>query len=39
MTTDPTALIDLRRGLETVRARWIAARNDTESYAGQQARS
>ena len=24
--TDPTALIDLRRGLETVRSRWIAAR-------------
>ena len=33
--TDPTALIDLRRGLETVRSRWIAGRNDTESYAGR----
>src|SRR6201999_3937517 len=29
--TDPTALIDLRRGLETVRSRWIASRNDSES--------
>jgi phosphomethylpyrimidine synthase len=36
--TDPTALIDLRRGLETVRSRWIAARNDTEPYAGRAAR-
>ena len=35
--TDPTALIDLRRGLETVRSRWIAARNDSESYAGRDA--
>ena len=35
--TDPTALIDLRRGLETVRSRWIAARNDSESYAGRTA--
>jgi len=35
--TDPTALIDLRRGLETVRSRWIAGRNDTESYAGRTA--
>ena len=33
--TDPTALIDLRRGLETVRSRWIAARNDSESYPGR----
>ena len=33
--TDPTALIDLRRGLETVRSRWIAARSDSESYAGR----
>src|ERR1700756_2780466 len=33
--TDPTALIDLRRGLETVRSRWIAARGDSESYAGR----
>ena len=33
--TDPTALIDLRRGLETVRSRWIAGRDDTESYAGR----
>ncbi len=35
--TDPTALIDLRRGLETVRSRWIAARGDTEPYAGRDA--
>src|SRR6516164_6061968 len=35
--TDPTALIDLKRGLETVRSRWIAARNDSESYAGRDA--
>src|SRR5246127_3060412 len=33
--TDPTALVDLRRGLETVRSRWIAARGDSESYAGR----
>src|ERR1700743_2238828 len=33
--TDPTALIDLRRGLETVRSRWIAARSDRESYVGR----
>src|ERR1700743_5907 len=36
--TDPTALIDLRRGLETVRSRWIAARDDSESYARPPAR-
>jgi phosphomethylpyrimidine synthase len=35
--TDPTALIDLRRGLETVRSRWIAGRSDTEPYAGRTA--
>jgi len=35
--TDPTAMIDLRRGLDTVRARWIAARGDTESYVGRDA--
>jgi phosphomethylpyrimidine synthase len=35
--TDPTALIDPRRGLETVRSRWIAARGDTEPYAGRAA--
>ena len=33
--TDPAALIDLHRGLETVRSRWIASRGDTESYAGR----
>jgi phosphomethylpyrimidine synthase len=33
--TDPTALIDLRRGLETVRSRWIAGRNDSEAYPGR----
>ncbi len=37
--TDPTALIDLRRGLETVRSRWIAARNDSESYPGRAAQA
>ena len=35
--TDPTALIDLKRGLETVRSRWIAARSDSESYSGRDA--
>src|SRR5262245_2950243 len=37
--TDPTALIDLHRGLETVRSRWIAARGDTESYSGRETRA
>jgi phosphomethylpyrimidine synthase len=36
--TDPAALVDLHRGLETVRARWIAARGDTESYGGRETR-
>jgi phosphomethylpyrimidine synthase len=36
--TDPAAIIDLRRGLETVRARWIAARGDTESHGGRAVR-
>jgi phosphomethylpyrimidine synthase len=37
--TDPAALIDLHRGLETVRSRWIASRGDTESYPGREARA
>jgi phosphomethylpyrimidine synthase len=36
--TDPAAIIDLRRGLETVRSRWITARGDTESYVGRETR-
>lgn len=33
--TDPTAQIDVRRGLPEVRGTWIAERGDTESYAGR----
>ena len=33
--TDPTAQIDVHEGLPTVRAPWIAARADTESYAAR----
>lgn len=33
--TDPTAEIDVRRGLADVRSAWIAARGDTESYEGR----
>ena len=33
--TDPMAAIDVRRGLGSVRAPWIAERDDTESYAGR----
>ncbi|APW38425.1 phosphomethylpyrimidine synthase ThiC [Rhodoferax koreense] len=33
--TDAGASIDVRRGLEALRAPWIAARGDTEAYAGR----
>ncbi len=33
--TDADARIDVRRGLPAVRADWIAARGDTEAYAGR----
>ena len=33
--TDPTAEIDVRRGLPDVRGAWIAGRGDTESYEGR----
>ena len=33
--TDPAVHIDVRRGLLPVRARWVEARGDTESYAGR----
>ena len=33
--TDPDAVIDVRRGLPGVRSAWIAARGDTEPYAGR----
>ncbi|MBU2284951.1 MAG: phosphomethylpyrimidine synthase ThiC, partial [Gammaproteobacteria bacterium] len=33
--TDPSATIDVRRGLEPVRAAWIDERGDTESYEGR----
>nr|WP_316643490.1 phosphomethylpyrimidine synthase ThiC [uncultured Roseateles sp.] len=33
--TDPTADIDVRRGLPDVRSAWVAARGDTEAYAGR----
>ncbi|WKB53503.1 phosphomethylpyrimidine synthase ThiC [Eleftheria terrae] len=33
--TDPEAQIDVRRGLPALRAEWIAARGDTESYEGR----
>ena len=33
--TDPAVRTDVRRGLPTPRAEWIAARGDTESYAGR----
>ncbi|MCC7312168.1 MAG: phosphomethylpyrimidine synthase ThiC, partial [Sulfuritalea sp.] len=32
--TDPTASIDIRKGLPQLRAAWIAERNDTEELAG-----
>ena len=37
--TDPTADIDVRRGLEALRTPWIAARGDTEIYTGRAARA
>ncbi len=33
--TDPDARIDVKRGLADVRGAWIAARADTEAYAGR----
>ena len=33
--TDPTAAIDVRQGLASVRGAWIAERGDTESYEGR----
>ncbi len=33
--TDPQAVIDVRKGLASVRSGWIEARDDTESYAGR----
>ncbi len=33
--TDPTAAIDVTRGLPDVRGAWIAGRGDTEAYAGR----
>src|SRR6266699_2625580 len=32
--TDPTAQIDIRRGLPPLRAKWIEERGDTEALAG-----
>ncbi|AVS77028.1 phosphomethylpyrimidine synthase ThiC [Paracidovorax avenae] len=34
--TDPTADIDVRRGLASVRGAWIEGRGDTERYEGRQ---
>jgi phosphomethylpyrimidine synthase len=33
--TDPSVAIDVRQGLASVRGAWIAARGDSESYAGR----
>lgn len=33
--TDPQVAIDIHAGLPRLRAAWIAARGDTESYAGR----
>lgn len=33
--TEPAATIDVRKGLAALRAGWIEARGDTESYAGR----
>lgn len=33
--TDPKAVIDVRRGLAPLRAPWIKARGDTETYTGR----
>ena len=37
--TDPSANIDVRRGLDGVRSSWIADRNDTEFYEGRLAQA
>jgi len=37
--TDPQARIDIERGLPRLRAAWIAARADTESYPGRMRRA
>ncbi|MET8558364.1 phosphomethylpyrimidine synthase ThiC [Streptomyces sp. NPDC004959] len=36
--TDPSVTTDVRRGLDTLRASWIAARGDTETYPGRRVR-
>ena len=33
--TDPDTVIDVRSGLPSVRGAWVAARGDTEAYAGR----
>ena len=33
--TDPSAAIDVKQGLQALRAGWIEARGDTEAYAGR----
>ena len=33
--TDPTAAIDIRKGLPPVRSAWLDARGDTETYTGR----
>src|SRR5262249_16326819 len=33
--TDPAAAIDIRKGLAPMRASWVAARGDVESYEGR----
>lgn len=37
--TDPSANIDVRRGLEALRTPWIEARGDTEIYTGRAAQA
>src|SRR5271155_3346518 len=34
--TDPAVKIDIREGLQPLRAEWIAHRGDTESYVGRE---
>ncbi|MHA1544768.1 MAG: phosphomethylpyrimidine synthase ThiC [Alphaproteobacteria bacterium] len=34
--TDPEAKIDIKKGLKPIRASWIEARGDTESYQGRE---
>src|SRR5262249_44985168 len=36
--TDPAHVIDIYRGLPTLRRRWIEARGDVEAYAGREVR-